>query len=332
MNIVIPVYDGVLSSSAIGIYDMLKHASHLHQRVFPNATNNRYLKIQLLGWDSTAIHAAGGITLLAHTTKESIGKIDLIVLPAPDLENLPALMAQPSSWIAWLNTQQHRGTPIASVCLGAFLLAQTGLLTGKSATTHRLKSDVFRMHFPEVRLIEDKIFVEDHDLYTCGGAYAFVHLIIYLIEKYCGKETALQLSNSYLANPNDSPYRPVTYALFGIHKTLDLPSIQKAQHLIEKQIDQKLSVSDLANEVAMSTRTFIRKFKQVTGNTPKEYIQRTKVEKAKQILEMETTTIEQLIGQIGYEDVASFRKIFKKHTGTTPLNYRRQNSRFVLIK
>jgi len=206
------------------------------------------------------------------------------------------------------------------MCTGAFLLAATGLLKNKSATTHWYAASAFKAMFPDVKLEDHKIIVDENGIYSTGGATSSLNLGLYLTEKYCGKETAnaaskmLQMDNDRATQTRFSMFIPQTQ-----HKDQEIYQAQKA---IEQDQHEKLTVEALAAIVHLSKRSFIRRFKAATGNTPIEYMQRMNVEKAKRQLETSKSSIDQIIYSLGYNDINSFRKIFIRYTDLTPKEYR----------
>ena len=200
------------------------------------------------------------------------------------------------------------------------MLAATGLLKNKSATTHWYAASAFRARFPDVNLEDHKVIVDENGIYSSGGATSSLNLGLYLTEKYCGKETAniatrmLLLDNERASQTRFSMFIPQTQ-----HQD---EAIYQAQKAIEQSQDEKLSVEGLAAIVHLSKRSFIRRFKAATANTPIEYMQRMNVEKAKRQLENSKNSIEEIIYSLGYNDMHSFRKIFIRYTDLTPKEYR----------
>ena len=214
---------------------------------------------------------------------------------------------------------------IASLCKGAFLLAETGLLNGKSCATHWTSHDLFRERFPKVNLIPEKIICEDRGIYSSGGAYSILNFTLYLIEKYCGRETAIICSK--LAEIEFDRISQDQFIIFNGQKDHGDESIVRAQTFIEENHGQKLSIEKIASMVHMNVRTFLRRFKKATSNTPLEYIQRVRIEAAKKRLESTTDNIMDVMYDTGYSDDKAFRNIFKKHSGLSPKEYRKKYNR-----
>lgn len=323
-RIAIPIYDGVLASSVIGPFDMLVKAAVAHQQLPGNEYMAPAFEVVVVSPDGKPVMASGGMPVMAHASMAEVSDFDLVLITAPSPEVLPQLPAICQIWVPWIMQQFYKGADLASMCLGAFILASTGLLDGKRATTHWMASDQFRELFPTVELLSEKIIVDEGRVCTCGGATSFTNLMLYLIEKNLGKETAITISKIFLVDPNKLGQN--SYEIFGPQKQHANTEIRRAQEYIEQNLAEKLSVEELADLVSMTRRTFIRKFKGSTGNTPIEYIQRVRIEAAKRSFELRDETIEQVVLAVGYEDVPSFRKVFKRFTGITPQEYRRRYS------
>lgn len=322
MRVFIIAYNGVLPSSVVGPLDMISKAGEIYNQMTQQENKPPFFEVKVVSIDGQDVKGGSGYPVSVHGSIAEMGKPDLVLIPAPEPEFLHQLEDIVGEWIPWIKGKYKEGSEVASICLGAFILAKTGLLNGKKATTHWIGADLFRQLHPEVELLSERIIVDEGRLYSCGGASSFQNLIIYLVEKFCGKETAVQVSKLYLISPNIGPQN--AFAIFGIQRQHSDPAIQQAQDYIEKNALNRISVEEIAEAVSMSKRSLYRKFKKATGNTPIEYIRRVKVEAAKRSLEMEDKTVEELVYSMGYEDPPSFRKLFKKYTGTTPTEYRKR--------
>jgi transcriptional regulator GlxA family with amidase domain len=223
--------------------------------------------------------------------------------------------------VQWIRKQYNRGCEIASICLGAFLLASSGLLDNQNATTHWMGADLFKKKFPLVNLVDDKFITDYQRIYTCGGAYSFTTLMIYIIDKYFGQEVSIIISKVFLIHLHDS--KQSSYKILNLQKSHNNNAIKKVQNYIEINSNNQLLVEQLAVKANMSLRTFMRNFKKATGDTPNAYIQKVRMEKAKKLLEKEDIGIEQVCFEVGYSDFTSFRKVFKKIVGLNPSGYKK---------
>ena len=259
--------------------------------------------------------------ITCHTTADKIKRTDLILIPslAGDFKRSIEV-----NWrfVEMMRKQHRKGAEIASFCTGTFLLAATGLLNGKRATTHWAAVDQFNQLFPDVKLISDKILVDEGTIYSSGGAMSYLNLLLYLIEKYCGRETSIFASKGMLIDMQKSPQS--SFAVFRGQSNHKDEAILKVQDFIEEHLDRDLSIDELAGMALMSRRTFVRRFKEATGNSAKEYIQRVKVEEARRMLEFTNKKVQEIFYTIGSNDHVGFRKIFKKYTGLLPGEYRKK--------
>ncbi|RYY66942.1 MAG: helix-turn-helix domain-containing protein, partial [Chitinophagaceae bacterium] len=214
---------------------------------------------------------------------------------------------------------------LASFCLGSFLLAQTGLLDGRPCTTHWSAAGAFRARFPEALLLPDKILTDEGGICTSGGALTFTNLLLYLIGKYAGRAIAIQTAKVFMIDMDRDTQSP--FIIFRGQKVHEDEEIRQAQDFIEKNYTERLSVDDLASHFAIGRRNLERRFKKATSNTIVEYIQRVRIEAAKQHLESTRDTVNEVMYKVGYTDPKAFRAIFKKVTGLAPQQYRGKYSR-----
>lgn len=250
---------------------------------------------------------------------------DLVIIPAMFSNKIEEVVQKEARIIEWLKQQYKRNTELASICVGSFLLAATGLLDGKKATTNWMFADLFRKKYPQVLLEDDKIIVDQGKIYTCGGAFSFTTFIIYLIEKFCGHEVAITASKILMINMHQQPQ--TSFSIFQFQKDHADDEIIKVQQYMEKNYDKTITMTEMAGISNMSSRNLIRRFEQATSNTPLEYLQRFRIENAKKMFENKNYGIEQVAMKCGYEDMSFFRKIFKRHVGMTPREYKNKYGR-----
>jgi transcriptional regulator GlxA family with amidase domain len=267
------------------------------------------------------VKCAGGLPIRCSHTVITAPPADYVVVSPSDPEVLEARSRDPAT-IRYLRRSHARGAVLASVCTGAFALAETGLLDGRDAATHWAFQDQFRARFPRVNLCAQEILVDAGGVLSTGGATSFLNLAVYLIERIHGEELARSASRMFLIDQRKSPQG--SYAIFAGQKQHGDPAILRAQELIERTVADALRVEDVAAKVAMTRRTFIRRFKTATGTTPREYVHRARVEAAKRILEGTREPVASVATRVGYEDQPAFRRLFLRHTGLTPTDYRRR--------
>jgi transcriptional regulator GlxA family with amidase domain len=245
-------------------------------------------------------------------------KPDLVIIPAISYDD--DLVKENADLIAWIREQYKDGAEIATMCSGAFLLAASGLLEGRNCSTHWNLADNFRRLFPNINLLSDKLITAERGIYTNGGAYSFLNLLLFLVEKYFDRETAIYCSKIFQIDIERTSQSP--FHVFQTQKNHGDELICQAQTYIEQNLSEKISFEVLASKLATSRRNFDRRFIKATGNTPLEYWQRVKVEAAKSNLEKGRKTVFEVMYEVGYSDDKAFREVFKKITGVSPLDYR----------
>lgn len=234
--------------------------------------------------------------------------------------DMQTALAKNKALVPWIQEQYDNGAEVASLCVGAFLLAATGLLNGKKCSTHWGFQNEFREMYPEVQLVDGSIVTEEKRIYSSGGANSYWNLLLHLVEKYTNRETAI-LASKYFAIDIDRDSQSA-FAMFKGQKDHKDKAILKAQEYIEKNIHERIMIDELAAVATMGRRSFERRFRQATNNSVLEYIQRGKIEAAKRQFETSRKNINEVMYNIGYTDTKAFRDLFKKITGLTPVEYR----------
>jgi transcriptional regulator GlxA family with amidase domain len=275
--------------------------------------------VQLVG-AKKEVKLNGGL-FSVHTDKQlkDVKKTDLVFIPAL-FGDMATAISKNKVLIPWITNQYEKGAEVASLCVGAFLLASTGLLNGKKCSTHWGFQNEFREMFPEVEVVDGSIITEEHRIYSSGGANSYWNLLLHLIEKYTDRETAI-LASKYFAIDIDRESQ-TAFAMFKGQKNHKDLAVIKAQEYIEKNIQEKITLDELAELTALGRRSFERRFKQATNNSVLEYIHRVKIEAAKRSFESSRKNINEVMFDVGYTDTKAFRTIFKKITGLTPVEYR----------
>jgi transcriptional regulator GlxA family with amidase domain len=248
-----------------------------------------------------------------------VKKTDLIIIPAFG-GDMRTSIKRNEEFIPWIVDQHYKGAEAASLCVGAFLLAATGLLDGQECSTHWRFANEFREVFPQITLVDDRIVTEQKGLYSSGGATSYWNLLLYLIEKHAGRDMSIMAAKMFALEIDRKSQSP--FIMFNGQKTHEDEPIKKAQEFIEANITEKISVEDLAIKYAIGKRHFERRFKKATNNSPLEYIQRVKIEAAKKHLESSRKNINEVMYDVGYSDTKAFRTVFKKITGLSPVEYR----------
>ncbi|MBN2611085.1 MAG: helix-turn-helix domain-containing protein [Bacteroidales bacterium] len=275
--------------------------------------------IELIGLRKEISLDEGRYIVAVNRLISDVSKTDLIIIPAL-YGNMHEALELNKNLIPWIITQYQNGAELASLCLGAFLLASTGLLNGKKCSTHWGYINEFRLMFPEVFIQEGSIITEENGIYSSGGANSYWNLLLHLVEKYTGREKAIRTSKFFAIDISRNSQS--SFIMFKGQKEHPDEAIKKAQEYIEKNIGEKITVEELADMVAIGRRSFERRFKQATKNSILEYIQRVKIEAAKRRIETSRKNINEVMFDVGYTDTKAFRNTFKKITGITPVEYR----------
>lgn len=275
--------------------------------------------VQLVGLTKEVKLEGSLYTVHPDKLLHDVTKTDLIFIPAIS-GNIETALKLNQEFIPWIVSQHNKGAEVASLCIGAFLLASTGLLNGKKCSTHWNAANTFRNMFPEVELVDGSIITEEHGIYSSGGANSYWSLLLYLVEKYTDRDTAI-LASKYFAVDIDRDSQ-AAFMMFEGQKNHDDAAILKVQEFIEEKYADKLSIAELADHAAIGRRSFERRFKKATNNTVVEYIQRVKIEAAKRSFESSLKNINEVMFDVGYTDTKAFRTVFKKVTGLTPIEYR----------
>ena len=276
--------------------------------------------VRVVTKDGKPVKCLNGVILTPHCSMHDIHKTDLVMVSAIT-GNIAGALDANREVVTWLRGIYKNGAWIASVCTGAFILAETGLLDGKTATTHWGFVRQFRKRYPKVECRADELITDEGDLYCSGGSNSCIDLSLYLVEKLCGRIAAIQCAKAFVYDLGRSTQAPYS-ALIAKRSHRD-GIIHDAQNWIEEHYSQKLSIKMLARKANMSERTFQRRFNKATGDTPVNFLQRVRIEAARDLLETGSRSFEEVTSMVGYEDPASFRRIFLRQTGLLPRDYQR---------
>ncbi len=309
LRIAIVAYESVLSSALFGLAEAFQAAERFRQQSYPQEApiECRYLP------------AGSSIVFPNARCWAQDDSVDVVILPPCSAGVTPVCPA----WLReWLLRQRTLGVVLASACVGACLLAQAGLLDGRVITTHWLLENYFHQHFPQVKLDLDAVVIEEPDLMTAGGIMAWLDLTLRILRRYYGSALVSQLSHYLIWDSGDREQR--YYRRFQPPMQHGDAAILSLQQWLETHFNDRFGVSKLALQAAMSERSLQRRFLLATQQTLTQYVQLLRVEKARELLETTSLAVEQIIWQIGYDDRASFNKLFKKQTGLSPLQYRQR--------
>ncbi|MGJ1269797.1 GlxA family transcriptional regulator [Sphingobacterium spiritivorum] len=276
-------------------------------------------EVEYVGLQEYVPANSGEYSIRTNRLLKDVSHTDLLIIP-PVFGSIDSGIAANAEAIPYFRKLHLNGASLASLCVGAFLLAETGLLSGKKCSTHWAYINEFKEKYPDIE-IEDGAVITAHDnIYSSGGASSLWNLILYLVEKYSDRETAVLIAKYFALDiSRDSQSQ---FAIFRGQRNHDDADIQKVQDYVEKHYEDKITIDDLANLSSMGRRTFERRFKEATNNTAVEYIQRVRIEAAKKFFEASRKNVSEVMYDVGYSDTKAFRDIFKKITGLTPIEYR----------
>jgi transcriptional regulator GlxA family with amidase domain len=293
-------------------------------RFYEEAGSEPVFDVKLVGMQKQVSLINSVFAVNVDCLLKDVHKTDLVIIPALS-GDIRSTIEMNKSFLPWIIDQYKKGAEVASLCIGAFLLASTGLLNGRKCSTHWLFANEFREMFPEVTLTDGSIITEEHGLYSSGGASSYWNLLLHLVEKYANREMAIRASKFFAIEIDRKSQSP--FIMFNGQKRHADEPIKRAQEFIEANIPEKISVEGLAVRFAIGKRHFERRFKKATNNTPAEYIQRIKVEAAKKKLETGRKNVNEVMYEVGYSDTKTFRTVFKKVTGLLPAEYRSKYSK-----
>ena len=283
-------------------------------------------KVEYVGLKEFVPANNGEYTIRTNRLLKDVAQTDLLIIPPTFGDTAKGIQANAEA-IPYFKKLHESGTSLASLCIGAFLLAETGLLNGKKCSTHWAYINEFRERYPDVEVEDGAIITEHGNIYSSGGASSLWNLILYLVEKYTDRETAITISKYFALDfGRDSQSQ---FAIFRGQRKHDDGEIQKVQDYIEEHFNDKLTIEALASIINTGRRTFERRFKEATNNTPVEYIQRVRMEAAKKMFEASRKNVTEIMFDVGYTDTKAFRDVFKKITGLTPIEYRNKFTKVV---
>jgi len=316
ISILVPNGENNLSS-IVGSYKILNRANDYWRE----KNNKQLYKIELVGVSKNVKFHGDLFSVKPQANISAITKTNLIIIPSLN-HNYAESVKKNSAMINWIEEQYRGGAEVASICTGAFLLAESGLLNGKSCSTHWSAAENFRNKFPEIHVQTEHLITHEHGIYTNGGAFSFLNLIIYLVEKYFDRLTAIFCSKVFQIDMDRQSQSQ--FIIFSGQKKHGDEVINKAQSFIEKNLSDRISMETLSRKLNVSRRNFDRRFVKATGNTPIEYTQRVKVEAVKKSLETTKKNVNEVMYEVGYSDVKAFREVFKKVTGLSPFEYKQK--------
>ncbi|MEX6688998.1 helix-turn-helix domain-containing protein [Danxiaibacter flavus] len=281
-------------------------------------------KIELVSEKLKNIQLIHPAQFICYKNLSDVQSPDLIIVPSFYGQAVPVLEKN-KAIINWIREKYVKGAEVASLCQGSYFLAEAGLLSGRSCTSHWMAMEDMKNRYPDISLQPDKVITDNDGIYTSGGAFSSLNLILYLIEKFCGREACVWMSKMFSIDMDK--LSQAHFAVFQSQRKHNDEAVLLAQDYIEKNFHLPISVDEISEKACMSKRNFIRRFRTATRNNPLEYLQRVRIESAKKALENSEKQIQSLMYDVGYNDMKSFRTIFRRITGLSPQEYRRKYAR-----
>jgi transcriptional regulator GlxA family with amidase domain len=313
---ILPLYDATLTSIDSSLQMLTRVNDFMKFQGKPSFYN-----VEVVGAEKEIKFNKGLYNIQVDKTISQVEKTDVVILPLLCGE-FQAAISKNQQYEKWLITQYQLNAEIVCLCVGSFFLASTGLLDGRKCAVHWAARNEFTSMFPAVKVVNDTIITDERGIYTCGGAYSYLNLLLHIIEKHLGREISILASKMFEIDIERKTQNP--YVIFVGQKKHGDEMVLKAQVLIESNPTVNFIVDDVCNKLGVARRTFERRFKKCTSNSVAEYIQRVKVEFAKKNLEAGRKTVNEIIYETGYNDIDAFRKVFKKFTDLSPLEYRKK--------
>jgi len=320
INVTVLFLDQTFSSTATGPMEVFRHAGTLWNS-FTGMRPCPQFRVTTASVDGCAVPCDGPIHIQPTAALKDIRKTDLIFIPSTGI-SVEDVVERNAAVVPWLLRWQKRGAAIASVCSGVGLVAATGLLDGRRATTHWSLAKRFREKYPNVRWMPELMVTEDRGFYCGGGVNASLDLSLYLVERFCGHEVAMQSAKAMLI---EMPRAwQAGFAIVPLKTEHSDESISTAQEWLHRNFQKSFPLETPADKAGMSMRNFVRRFKHATGDSPLIYLQKLRVAAAKHLLESDHRTMQEISEAVGYQDVVFFREIFQRHTGVSPSAYRQK--------
>ncbi|MES1964998.1 helix-turn-helix domain-containing protein [Psychrobacter sp. AH5] len=325
-EVIILGFDGVLGSVLSGALDLFSFTGVSWQRFLDLEVQPRF-RVQIASLGGVDIRASNRLIIQAHCDISKVASCDLLLIPTIG-DSIDKVLRQNAPLLPHLQRLAATQADIASNCSGAFLLAAAGLLDGKIATTHWGYADKFKADYPQVNLQENQFVTQSGNIFCAAGGSAFYDLALLLIERYCGREVSTQVAKTQIIDSKRGSQN--SYINVTLHKPHSDTLIKQVQEFIENNFEQPLQVSELAAMINVTPRTLNRRFQACVAMRPIEYIQAVRIEQAKRLLESGEVTIKSLAYQVGYSDISSFTRLFKRATELTPKEYRDKFSRLAI--
>jgi transcriptional regulator GlxA family with amidase domain len=327
-HIKIWVYDGILASGVAGLVDVLTAANVISAEKSGSGTKRPPFHWRIESLDGKPVHTASGQIVNVDGPINARATADAVVVTGPFIANIARFFERPDvlqPLFSALRRQHERGALLASYCTGSFILAEAGLLDGGVATTHWAKAKVFAQRYPKVDLRVAEILTEQNHILCSAAVTTSLNLALRLVEKFAGPNIAGATGRMMLIDTNR--VSQLSYATMGDDETHSDALVTKAQRWMEKSLQEGFSLAELARHLAVSERTLNRRFRQAVGEAPLHYLQSLRVDVAKRLLETRGLNVDAVSARVGYSDLSTFRRLFKRETGLSPRDYQRRFAR-----
>jgi transcriptional regulator GlxA family with amidase domain len=309
-----------VSITMTGLFDVIGKADRAFGALRGRPGRDTVFDISLVSVDGGPVRYRDRVSVTVDCAASSVTGPDLVVVPGLD-DDLNVSFEQNAVWSPWITKWHRAGAVIASSCSGAFLLAQAGILDGRTATTHWMYAEELQRRFPAVRVAAKRLIIDHGDVITSGGATTFLDLALYLIERFAGRERANAAARVLLIDGARTTQLP--YVAYGAaHRDHDDALVQRVQDVIDENLAGPLRVAELARQVGLSSRALARRFQDTVGRAPQAHIQQRRVDRAQRLLETTDSSIDYIRRRVGYSDPSAFRRVFRHHTGLSPTEYR----------
>jgi transcriptional regulator GlxA family with amidase domain len=317
-DVTVVLLDEGLSSTAIIPVEVFHSAGALWRELH-GVEPEPMFRVRTVSVRGEPVRSPYGLTFMAQGGLEAVDSTDIVVVATSGLA-LDQRLIDNRALPAWLRKHHEQGAILAGVCMGSAYIAEAGLLDGRLATTHWAVADLMAERYPKVRWRPELFVTEDSRILCSGGVYAAMDISLYLVEKLCGHETAVQTAKALLL-PMPRTHQS-GYAVLPVSRPHDDERIRGVEAYLQAHYHEDLSTQALAERAGLGERTFVRHFKAATGRQPAAYVQALRIEAAKVMLERDAKPIQSIASDVGYDDVAFFRALFKRSTGMTPAEYR----------
>lgn len=315
IRVAIVIYPGCTSSMVAGFWDILSLANQFYLQQHGVAL----LDLSLVSATTKPIHSFSGLTLTPHQSFGVMKTPNIIYVPG-FIGETEVILQHNMATISWLRKLKKTKAIITAACNGNFLLAHAGVLDGQKATTHWSLLDKFRRNYGNIEVEPEKILVDNGQVISAAGVTAYQNLALHLIQRISNSELALLCAKVFLVDAGRKIQKP--YQVYHFSKTHGDELVAAVQEWMEQHYKEQFSLARLAEVGRLGTKTLQRRFRKATGETPRLYLQKLRIETAKRILESKDQTFNEITWEVGYNDASSFHKAFKQETGLTPIDYR----------